>query len=116
MSLLRGEIYSLLDRSGRVVLLRQLVYYLFSNILAFGGAFSLNCQHSALSCKTLFGATSYLEGCALVVWCDTAALTRATAKWTCVNAAKGLATGVWTSRWTHVISCHRATPRLPSSR
>lgn len=67
MSLLGGEMCSLFDRTRRVILLRQLVYYLFPNILSSGEAFSLNCQASAPSPNTLFGAASYLEGCVLVV-------------------------------------------------
>lgn len=76
----------------------------------------LNCQHSAPSSKMLSATASYLEGCVLLVWCSTASLTGAGVKWISVSAEKGLDTSVQISQWTHVISCCRPTPRLPSCR
>lgn len=96
-----------------MVLLRQLVYFQY---LLLWGSFLFKLSHSAPFFKTLFGAGSCLEECVLVVWCDTAALTRASAKWTCVNAEKGLARGVQLSQCTHAITCCRAIPRLSSFR
>lgn len=80
------------------------------------GSFLFKLLHSAPFFKTLFGSRSCLEECVLVVWCDTAALTRVSTKWACVNVEKGLARGVQLSQCTHVIICCRAIPRLPSSR